>query len=218
MAIITPEILLDAYRAGIFPMAEGSASDEIFFVDPEQRGVMPIRTFHTPRKVKKIIKKQIFDVTYDTTFKAVLDGCAATGKKNRLDTWINLEIKQLYLALFKQGACHSVEVWLERDLVGGLYGVSLGGVFFGESMFSTISGASKVALVYLVAKLQMGGFTLLDIQFNTEHLTQFGALEITREEYRRRLEAALKTRGEFSSYSEDFDWISRFLQSNTHTS
>jgi leucyl/phenylalanyl-tRNA--protein transferase len=218
LAIITPEILLDAYRAGIFPMAEGSASDEIFFVDPEQRGVMPIRTFHTPRKVKKIIKRQVFNVSYDTNFKAVLDGCAATGKKNRMDTWINSEIKQLYLGLFKRGACHSVEVWLGGNLVGGLYGVSIGGVFFGESMFSTIASASKVALVYLVAKLEMGGFILLDIQFNTEHLTQFGAIEITREEYRRRLKTALKIRGEFSSYSEDFGWISRFLQSNTHTS
>lgn len=218
MTTITPEILLDAYRAGIFPMAEGSASDEIFFVDPEQRGVMPIRTFHTPRKVRKIIKQQVFDVTYDTTFEAVLEGCAATGKRNRMDTWINSEIKQLYLGLYKRGNCHSVEVWLKGDLVGGLYGVAIGGVFFGESMFSTISGASKVALVYLVAKLRMGGFVLLDIQFNTDHLTQFGALEITRGEYRRQLKAALKIRGEFSNYSEDLDWISRFLQSNTHTS
>ncbi len=215
---ITPELLLRAYSVGVFPMAESHAAKEIFFVDPDRRGVIPINSFHVPKKLKRIIRKKEFTVTYDTAFQSVLNECALTGKKNRRDTWINDKIKELYMALLEKGFCHSVEVWLENRLVGGLYGVAIGAAFFGESMFSEVSNASKVALVHLVAKLKSDGFILLDTQFNTEHLMQFGAIEIDRKEYQTLLHAALSMQGHFNSSSEGFDWIDNFLQSSTQTS
>ena len=215
---ITPELLLQAYSVGVFPMAESHRAKEIFFVDPDRRGVIPINSFHVPKKLKRIIRKKKFAITYDTAFQSVLNRCALTGKKNRRDTWINDKIKELYIALLEKGFCHSVEVWLENRLVGGLYGVALGAAFFGESMFSEVSNASKVALVYLVAKLKSDGFILLDTQFNTEHLMQFGAIEIDRKEYQTQLHAALSIKGHFNSSSEGLDWIDNFLQSNTQTS
>ena len=199
-------------------MAESHTAKEIFFVDPDRRGVIPINSFHVSKKLKRIIRKKEFTITYDTAFQSVLNGCALTDKKNRRDTWINDKIKELYIALLEKGFCHSVEVWLENRLVGGLYGVALGAAFFGESMFSEVSNASKVALVHLVAKLKYYGFTLLDTQFNTEHLMQFGAIEIDRKEYQTQLHAALSMQGHFNSSSEGFDWIDKFLQSNTQTS
>ena len=218
MSEITPELLLQAYSVGVFPMAESRAAKEIFFVDPDRRGVIPINSFHVPKKLKRIIRKKEFTITYDTAFQSVLNRCALTGKKNRSETWINDKIKELYIALLEKGFCHSVEVWLENRLVGGLYGVALGAAFFGESMFSEVSNASKVALVHLVARLQSDGFILLDTQFNTEHLMQFGAIEIDRKEYQTQLHAALSMKGHFNSSSEGFDWIDNFLQSNTQTS
>ena len=215
---ITPELLLHAYSIGVFPMAESQDASEVFFVDPERRGIIPLNSFHVPKNVKKIIRKKKFTITYDSAFQSVLNGCALTGKKNRQDTWINYKIKELYLALLERGFCHSVEVWSEARLVGGLYGVALGAAFFGESMFSEVSNASKVALVYLVARLKSDGFTLLDTQFNTEHLMQFGAIEIDRKEYQTQLHAALSIKGHFNSSSEGLDWIDNFLQSNTQTS
>jgi len=215
---ITPELLLQAYRVGVFPMAESQTAKEIFFVDPDRRGIIPLNSFHVPKKLKRIIRKKEFTVTYDTAFQSVLNGCALTGKRDRRDTWINDTIKELYVALLKKGFCHSVEVWLEDRLVGGLYGVAIGAAFFGESMFSEVSNASKVALVHLVAKLKYYGFTLLDTQFNTEHLMQFGAIEIDRKEYQTQLHAALSMEGHFNSSSEGLDWIDNFLQSNTQTS
>ena len=199
-------------------MAESRTAKEIFFVDPDRRGIIPLNTFHVPKKLKRVIRKKEFTVTYDTAFQSVLNGCALTREKNRNDTWINDKIKELYIALLKKGFCHSVEVWLENRLVGGLYGVALGAAFFGESMFSEVSNASKVALVHLVAKLKSDGFILLDTQFNTEHLMQFGAIEIDRKEYQTQLHAALSMKGHFNSSSEGFDWIDDFLQSSTQTS
>ena len=199
-------------------MAESHTAKEIFFVDPDRRGVIPISSFHVPKKLKRIIRKKEFTVTYDTAFQSVLNRCAVTGKKNRRDTWINDKIKELYIGLLERGFCHSVEVWLENRLVGGLYGVAIGAAFFGESMFSEVSNASKVALVHLVARLKSDGFILLDTQFNTEHLMQFGAIEIDRKEYQTLLHAALSMQGHFNSSSEGFDWIDNFLQSSTQTS
>ena len=215
---ITPELLLQAYSVGVFPMAESHRAKEIFFVDPDRRRVIPINSFHVPKKLKRIILQKKFTITYDTAFQSVLNRSALTGKKNRRDTWINDKIKELYIALLEKGFCHSVEVWLENRLVGGLYGVALGAAFFGESMFSEVSNASKVALVYLVAKLKSDGFILLATQFNTEHLRQFGAIEIDRKEYQTQLHAALSIKGHFNSSSEGLDWIDNFLQSNTQTS
>ena len=195
---ITPELLLHAYSIGVFPMAESQDASEVFFVDPKRRGIIPLNSFHVPKNLKKIIRKKKFTITYDSAFQSVLNGCALTGKKNRQDTWINYKIKELYLALLERGFCHSVEVWSETRLVGGLYGVALGAAFFGESMFSEVSNASKVALVYLVARLKSDGFTLLDTQFNTEHLMQFGAIEIDRKEYRAQLQSALSMERHFN--------------------
>ena len=199
-------------------MAESHTAKEIFFVDPDRRGVIPINSFHVSKKLKRIIRKKEFTITYDTAFQSVLNRCALTDKKNRRDTWINDKIKELYIALLEKGFCNSVEVWLENRLVGGLYGVALGAEFFGESMFREVSNASKVALVHLVARLKSDGFILLDTQFNTEHLMQFGAIEIDRKEYQTLLHAALSTQGHFNSSSEGFDWIDNFLQSSTQTS
>ena len=199
-------------------MAESHTAKEIFFVDPDRRGVIPISSFHVPKKLKRIIRKKEFTITYDTAFQSVLNRCALTDKKNRRDTWINDKIKELYIALLEKGFCHSVEVWLENRLVGGLYGVALGAAFFGESMFSEVSNASKVALVHLVARLKSDGFILLDTQFNTEHLMQFGAIEIDRKEYQTKLQVALSMQVHFNTSSEGFDWIDNFLQSNTQTS
>ena len=172
--VLTPEIVLRAYAAGIFPMAENKESDELFWVDPEYRGVIPLADLHVPRKLKKLIRTIPFEIRLDSDFEGVMRHCAAEGDGRR-DTWINDEILRLYCGLYRQGHAHSVECWLDGDLVGGLYGVSLRGAFFGESMFSRVRDASKVALVYLVALLRFGGYNLLDAQFVTDHLRQFGA-------------------------------------------
>lgn len=188
---ITPELMLRAYRAGLFPMAESRGGDRLYWLDPERRGILPIdRRFHLPRRLRRTVLAGPYRVTGDADFGAVLAGCAAPAP-GREDTWINPEIEQLFLALHRQGHAHSVEVWQDAALVGGLYGVVLGAAFFGESMFSRARDASKVALVHLVARLRLGGFTLLDSQFLTEHLAQFGAHEIPRADYKRRLAVAV---------------------------
>jgi leucyl/phenylalanyl-tRNA---protein transferase len=188
---ITPELMLRAYRAGLFPMAESRGGERLYWLDPERRGVLPLRGgFHLPRRLLRTVLSDAFAVTADTDFRGVIAGCAAPGP-GREDTWINPEIEFLFLSLHRQGHAHSVEVWQDDALVGGLYGVVLGGAFFGESMFSRARDASKVALVHLVARLRLGGFTLLDSQFLTEHLSQFGAHEIPRAEYKRRLAQAV---------------------------
>jgi leucyl/phenylalanyl-tRNA--protein transferase len=187
---VTPELLLRAYRAGLFPMAETRRGDRLYWLDPEQRGVLPLDGFHLPRRLLRTVLGRGFEVTADQDFPAVIAGCAA-GAPGREDTWINPEIERLFNELYRLGHAHSVEARRDGELVGGLYGVALGGVFFGESMFSRVRDASKVALAHLVARLRLGGFELLDAQFVTEHLAQFGALEISRDEYKLRLARAV---------------------------
>ena len=193
---LTPEILLEAYAAGIFPMAETADDPELFWVDPNRRGILPLEAFHVPRRLRRVLRQGRFSVRADTAFAAVMRGCAAASE-TRPATWINDEIVRLYGALFERGAAHSVECWREGELVGGLYGVSLGAVFFGESMFSRVSDASKVALVDLVARLRHGGYRLLDTQFLTPHLARFGAIEVSRARYHRLLAEALRYRAVF---------------------
>jgi len=193
---LTPDILIEAYAAGIFPMAESADDKELFWVDPNRRGILPLEAFHAPRRLKRVLRGGRFAVRADTAFATVIRGCAEASE-TRPGTWINDEIVRLYTALFERGAAHSVECWQEGDLVGGLYGVSLGAAFFGESMFSRVNDASKVALAHLVARLRRGGYRLLDTQFVTPHLAQFGAIEISRARYHRLLAEALRYRAEF---------------------
>jgi leucyl/phenylalanyl-tRNA--protein transferase len=187
---VTPDLMLRAYRAGLFPMAETRRGDRLYWLDPEHRGVLPLGAFHLPRRLLRTVLSDAFEVTSDQDFAGVIAGCAAAAP-GREDTWINSEIERLFLELFRLGHAHSVECRQVGKLIGGLYGVVIGGAFFGESMFSRERDASKVALVHLVARLRLGGFHLLDTQFVTAHLAQFGAMEIPRDEYKSMLEAAL---------------------------
>ena len=198
MTPLTPEILLRAYAFGVFPMAEGRDQREVYWVDPKERGVLPLEDFHLPRRLARTVRQNRFQVRCDTGFDAVLEGCAAPGT-GRPDTWINSEIRRLSLKLYEMGFAHSVECWQGERLVGGLYGVALGGAFFGESMFSRERDASKVALVHLMARLRRGSYGLLDTQFITKHLEQFGAIEIPRDDYRQLLSAALEIEGRFDA-------------------
>ena len=191
---LTPALLLRAYEAGVFPMAESSDSDKVFWVDPRRRGVLPLDGFHLSRSLRKCLRKQDYEVSIDRAFEAVLAGCA-----DRDETWINPEISALYFGLYRLGHAHSVEVWRDQVLIGGLYGVHIGGAFFGESMFSAAPNGSKIALAHLVARLRHGGFTLLDTQFTTPHLEGLGAIEVSRAEYRRWLDDALSQSGNFYS-------------------
>jgi leucyl/phenylalanyl-tRNA---protein transferase len=199
---ITPEILLRAYAAGIFPMAEDADDPTLFWVEPRERGIIPLTSFHISRRLAKTVRSDRFSVMVDRDFDAVIAGCAAPAE-DRERTWISHRIRALYGALFDQGHCHTVEVYEEGRLAGGLYGVRLGGAFFGESMFHRVSDASKVALVHLVARLRLGGFSLLDTQFVTAHLAQFGAIEVPRREYKRVLQAALERYGEWYVWPAD---------------
>lgn len=195
---ITPEVLLKAYACGIFPMAESAEDPGLYWIEPERRGVLPLDTFHVPRRLARLVRQDRFTVRVNTDFEGVMDGCAAPAP-GRQRTWINTRIRQLYTSLNRMGSAHSVEAWMGDELVGGLYGVSLCGAFFGESMFSEVRDSSKVALVHLVARLRLGGFQLLDAQFITDHLTQFGAEEISRRAYQSQLDDALKLVGDFRS-------------------
>lgn len=188
--------LLDCYARGVFPMADARDDDRVFLIDPERRGVIPLDAFHIPRRLARTVRADPFEVRIDTAFAQVVSACAEE-KPGRTETWINTPIEQLYGELHRIGHAHSVETWRDGVLVGGLYGVSLAGAFFGESMFSRVTDASKVALVHLVARLIVGGYRLLDAQFITEHLSRFGAEEIPRREYHRRLARALDARGDF---------------------
>jgi leucyl/phenylalanyl-tRNA---protein transferase len=216
---LTPDILLAAYAVGIFPMAESADDPELFWVDPRRRGILPLEAFHVPRRLRRVVRQGIFEIRCDSAFEEVMLGCAEASEK-RPNTWINPRIIRLYTALFARGAAHSVECWRNGMLAGGLYGVSLGAAFFGESMFSRENDASKVALVHLVARLRLGGFRLLDTQFLTPHLARFGGVEITRTRYRRLLAEALSYRAVFPSAlpeSAGGDPLA-FLQSSTLTS
>jgi leucyl/phenylalanyl-tRNA--protein transferase len=197
-AEITPEVLLRAYACGIFPMAESADDPTLFWVEPEMRGVIPLDGFRISSRLARTVRSEAFTVTVNTAFKAVISGCAAP-QPGRDDTWINKRIRDLYVGLHQLGHCHSVEVWDGDDLVGGLYGVSLGRAFFGESMFHRARDASKVALVHLVARLKAGGFKLLDTQFVTDHLKAFGAVEVPRRQYHKLLEAALTGEADFGA-------------------
>jgi leucyl/phenylalanyl-tRNA---protein transferase len=190
MRPLTSDMLLRAYAIGVFPMARSRDDPRLYWVDPEERGILPLDTFHIPHSLKKTLRRAPFEIRCDTAFAQVMEGCAET-KHGRTDTWINAEIVRLFVELHHLGLAHSVETWAEGHLVGGLYGLSLGAAFFGESMFSRTTDASKVALVDLVARLRLGGYRVLDTQFVTEHLARFGAIEIPRDDYLRRLSAAL---------------------------
>lgn len=191
--VITPELLLNAYATGIFPMAETRDDPDIFWVDPRRRGIFPLNGFHLSRSLSRRMRRWPHGVSVNRAFAAVVDGCA-----DREETWINAEIRSLYIALHRMGHAHSLEIWEEDELVGGVYGVTLGAAFFGESMFSRRTDASKIALAYLVDRLRQGGFTLFDTQFLTPHLASLGAVEVTRAEYHRQLEKALDGRGDFA--------------------
>jgi leucyl/phenylalanyl-tRNA---protein transferase len=187
---ITPDILLKAYAAGIFPMAEDADDPSLFWVEPQERGIIPLDGFHMARRLARTLRAEAFEVRVDRDFDAIIAGCAEPGR-DRDKTWINTRIRRLYGELFDLGHCHTVEVYRDGRLVGGLYGVTLGAAFFGESMFHRERDASKVALAHLVARLRRGGFRLLDTQFVTEHLVQFGAIEVPRRIYKRLLREAI---------------------------
>ncbi len=199
---ITPQVLLKAYSCGIFPMAESAEDPALYWIEPQSRGVLPLDQVHVPRRLAKTIRSGVFDIRIDTDFDAVIDGCAAS-RPGRRTTWINVRIRQLYGALFDQGHCHTVETWKGDRLVGGLYGVTLGTAFFGESMFSTEPDASKVALVHLAARLIHGGFTLLDTQFVTDHLRQFGTVELEKDAFHAALERAVPGKADFLALRKD---------------
>jgi leucyl/phenylalanyl-tRNA--protein transferase len=194
------EDLIACYRRGVFPMADARHDEQVFLVDPAARGVIPLAGFHAPRRLVRTVRRDRFEVRVDTAFETVVDACARP-RPGRLETWINRPIQALCADLFALGVAHSVEAWRQGRLAGGLYGVALGGAFFGESMFSDERDASKVALVHLAARLARGGFALLDTQFLTGHLGQFGATEISRADYRRRLAAALDRDADFGRLS-----------------
>ena len=195
---ITPEMVLRAYSIGIFPMAETADDPSIHWIEPKRRGIIPLDGLHVSRSLAKLIRSDRFQVAIDTDFQSVIEACATTHGS----TWINLPIRSLFSELFDQGHAHSVEVYEKNQLVGGLYGLALGGAFFGESMFHTVTNASKVGLVHLVARLNAGGFCLLDTQFLTPHLATLGAIEIDRLEYKSLLANALSVTAEFPLRSE----------------
>lgn len=197
MTDITPGLLLRAYANGYFPMADSADSPDLFWFDPPIRGILPLEAFHVPRRLRRTVRRGRFEVRYDTAFADVIEACAeATGERRK--TWINAQIKRLYCDLAALGHAHSVECWRDGRLAGGLYGVSLRGAFFGESMFTRESDASKVALVHLVAQLRRNGFALLDSQFMSDHLRQFGGLEIGKIDYRARLSQAMRRECRFA--------------------
>ncbi len=209
---ITPQLLLQAYAAGIFPMSEGRDDPNLFWVDPKRRGIIPLDGFHISRSLARRIRQNPFEIRINSDFAGVVAACA-----DRDETWINAEITALYSALHENGFAHSLELWQGRDLVGGVYGVALGAAFFGESMFSRARDASKIALTYLVARLNAGGFTLFDVQFTTPHLIRLGAIEISRIDYRKRLDAALEKHADIMAGGGLFT-PQDVLQRNTHTS
>jgi len=204
MTTITPQTLLRAYAAGIFPMAESAEDSALYWVEPEVRGVLPLDQLHVSHSLRKTIRRGAYEIRIDTAFGAVIEGCA-TKAFGRPNTWINGRIRSLYTQLHRLGCCHSVETWQGHALVGGLYGVRLGGAFFGESMFSRQRDASKVALVHLVARLNAGGFRLLDTQFTTPHLRNLGAIDVPRQDYHCLLETAIEVDADFHAFAGDDD-------------
>ena len=204
MTTITPQILLKAYAAGIFPMAETAEDMALYWIEPDERGIIPLRGLRISHSLRKQVRKQTYEIRIDTAFPEVIEACAAK-TKNRKSTWINERIRKLYNQLHKMDHCHSVECWKDGKLVGGLYGVKIGAAFFGESMFSRATDASKVALVHLVARLNAGGFQLLDAQFMNPHLKTLGAIVISKADYRELLPSAIEASADFRKFSEDDD-------------
>ena len=207
---LTPDLLLKAYSIGIFPMAESRFDSDLHWIDPDERGVLPLDSLHIPKRLKRTIRSGRFNLTCDRAFNEIVEACAEPAP-NRPETWINPAIEHLVGELYAMGFAHSVECWEEGELVGGLYGISLGGCFFGESMFSRERDTSKIALVELVFRLRKGGFRLLDTQFTTPHLAQFGVIEIPREDYRKRLAEAIRTKASFPSEDISDEERSAFL-------
>ncbi len=209
---LTPDLLLQGYRAGVFPMSETRDSDDVFWVDPKFRGVLPLDGFHISRSLRKRLMKAEYRISFNTCFQDVVRGCA-----DREETWINDTIFDLYAGLFDQGDAACCEVWRDQTLVGGVYGVTIGGAFFGESMFSTATDASKVALAYLTDRLRLGGFTLFDTQFITDHLASLGGIEIKRAAYHALLRDALKVNATFPADAA-IPAPQDLIQRNTQTS
>jgi leucyl/phenylalanyl-tRNA--protein transferase len=215
---ITPDLVLKAYAYGVFPMAKSRGASDVFWVQPKLRGVLPLDDFHLPRSLRKRLRQGAFTVSIDQAFDAVMAGCAEATDV-RADTWINDRIIQLFSELHRAQLAHSVEVWKDGELVGGLYGLAMGAAFFGESMFSRATDASKVALTHLVGILKKGGFTLLDTQFITDHLRRFGAVEISQEDYLKQLSQALARQGRFEGPLSQGDLEALlFSQRNTQIS
>ncbi|MGC6500386.1 MAG: leucyl/phenylalanyl-tRNA--protein transferase [Henriciella sp.] len=210
--------LLNCYRRGVFPMADSREDMRLFLMDPDQRGLLPLKGFHIPRRLTRTLRKETYRITVDTAFNRVIEACAEA-RPDRPATWINAPILNLYSALHREGHAHSVECWSpEGELIGGLYGVALGGAFFGESMFSRLRDASKIALVYLVARLIHGGFSLLDAQFHNPHLEQFGLVEVSRGTFRRQLWHALRDSADFYSWPDEDVSAEGAIQLITQTS
>jgi leucyl/phenylalanyl-tRNA--protein transferase len=195
-AAFSVDDLIACYQRGVFPMADARDDERIFLIDPDRRGVIPLQGFHVPHRLARTVRGDAFQVRIDTAFEAVIEACAEA-RPGRMETWINAPIQALYGELYARGLAHSVECWVDGDLVGGLYGVTLGAAFFGESMFSLARDSSKVALIHLVARLIVGRYQLLDTQFLTGHLSQFGAQDIPRAHYRKRLVQALAGDADF---------------------
>ena len=199
---LTPELLLRAYTIGVFPMAESRDAPTISWIDPRSRGVLPLNAVHVPRSLKKTLRKQKFTIRCNTAFAEVVEECARR-TRGRKETWINDQIERAVNALYDMGFAFSLESWDNEGLAGGLYGIALGGVFFGESMFSRRTDASKVALMHLVARLRLGRFKMLDTQFITDHLNRFGAIEIPARDFQQKLESALAAHGHLSQFTDD---------------
>ena len=204
MSSITPQIVLRAYAAGIFPMAESAEDSALYWVEPEERGVIPLDGLRISQSLRKAVRRRQFEIKIDTDFDGVIAACAAKTPE-RKSTWINSRIRSLYTQLYRMGCCHSVECWRGGKLVGGLYGLRIGAAFFGESMFSRQTGASKVALVHLVARLNAGGFKLLDAQFVNPHLERLGAVAVAKAEYHKLLDPALEATADFHGFKSDDD-------------
>ena len=198
---ITPELIVRAYRAGIFPMAEDAADDDLFWVSPEMRGIIPLDGFHASKSLRKAMRKSGWTIRIDSDWDGVVEGCASVGA-DRHTTWINGTIRAVYGELFRRGIAHTVEVWDETKLVGGLYGLAIGAAFFGESMFHRRTDASKMAMAHLVDRLNAGGFELLDTQFLTDHLASLGGIEIPRADYEDRLGRALLRQGDWTAWDK----------------
>ncbi len=198
---ITPQVLLKAYSCGIFPMAESADDNALYWIEPQNRGILPLDELRVPRRLCRTIRQENFEIRVDGDFEGVIAGCAAS-RPGRTSTWINGRVHQLYSELFRIGNCHTIEVWRDGQMIGGLYGVHLGGAFFGESMFSVERDASKIALIFLAARLIAGGFLLLDTQFVTDHLRQFGTVEVARDQFQVLLDAALDREADFRALDD----------------